>query len=420
MSDPPRPGEGWQRFERLQAAEQRLSHESSPTAVLELLRQAPRSRADLAVATGLNKATISKLIERLLDDGLVRETGSGSSGPGRPAAKLEINPSAGYIIGAELGVDFLNVILTDFAAQPLASAQTNVIAEHGSSLAVASLQRLVRKVTNDAGVRESEVLGLGLSVCGLVDIENGSIVYSPNHDWSDVPVRQDLARVYRFPVFIENDARISALAEERFGVARGESEFVVVTGSAGIGVGVVSGGRLIRGKSGWAGEFGHMTVEPDGPRCRCGNRGCWETLASERALLGRLRMPAGSVDAGRVSDQPLSERWHRARGIAAAAAQGGRAESEALAETGRYLGIGVATIINALNPSLVVIGGGLGLAADQLLPHVEAVVSERALSGSRRACRIEPAAHGLDSCALGGVALTLNELSRPSYLAPRN
>jgi predicted NBD/HSP70 family sugar kinase len=270
-------------------------------------------------------------------------------------------------------------------------------------------------VIAERGVAPASVLGMGLSVCGLVDQQAGRIVFSPNHGWRDVPVRTELRRNLAFPVFIENDARISALGEELFGVAKGVEDFVLVNGAAGIGVGIVSTGRLVDGTSGWAGEFGHMTIALDGPVCGCGNRGCWEALASEHALLARVPGQRGAP-AGGVTDDERPERWRLVASVAAAAAAGDVVAGAAIRETGRYLGIGVANVINALNPSLVVIGGGLSEAADLLLPEVRAEVAARAMRELQGVCRIETAALGIDTCAMGGVALAINELYTPSHL----
>jgi predicted NBD/HSP70 family sugar kinase len=158
-----------------------------------------------------------------------------------------------------------------------------------------------------------------------------------------------------------------------------------------------------------------MTIVPDGPPCRCGNRGCWETLASERALLARLHLDWHALERPAAHDR-LPTSWSRVRRVAEAAAAGDRTAAAAIRETGHYLGIGVANIINALNPSLVVIGGGLSLVSELLLPEVEAVVAERALRASRAACRIQGATHGIDTCAMGGVALAVTELYTPSHL----
>ena len=402
-------------FETLRRGDHRLVRGVNRALVMELLRDRPLSRAELAERTGLAKATIGKLVDSLQEEGLIRDAGTTVLGPGRPATLLEIDPAAGYVIGAELGVDFIRVLLTDFLGRRLHEAQADVVAEHGATLAIRTLERLVRDVIEGAGVTESAIMGLGLSVCGLVDEGSGTIVYSPNHGWTDVPVRRDLARHHRFPVFIENDAKISALGEELFGVARGVEDFVLVTGAAGIGVGIVSAGRLVHGAHGWAGEFGHMTIVPDGPPCRCGNRGCWETLASERALLARLGLGWHPPDRPAAHDR-LPTSWSRVRDVAEAAAAGDVAAAAAIRATGHYLGIGIANVINALNPSLVVIGGGLSLVSEMLLPEVEAVVAERALPASREACRIQSAAHGIDTCAMGGVALAVTELYTPSHL----
>lgn len=411
-----RPTDAAARATTLRTGDYRLVREVNQALVLELLRDEGRSRADLAVATGLNRATVGKIIDQLLEARLVREAGKTSHGPGRPATLLEIDPAAGYLIGAELGVDYLDVILTDFSGHRLVDAQVDVAAEHGPTLAMRALERLVDEVIGAAGVRSSSVLGLGVSVCGLVDEDSGTIVHSPNHGWSDVPIRTDLARHHAFPVFVQNDAKISALGEEMFGLAKGEEDFVMVTGAAGIGVGIVAGGQLLRGARGWAGEFGHMAMSLDGLPCRCGGRGCWETIASERALLARLAELADEDTDYLQPGTELTERWDRVGRIARAAAAGDAIAARAVRETGANLGLGISNIINALNPGVVVIGGSLSLAAELLLPEVRRVVADRAMPGAYSVCRIEAAAHGIHSCAMGGVALAVTELFTPSHL----
>jgi predicted NBD/HSP70 family sugar kinase len=400
----------------VRTGDHRLVREVNQALVLKLLRDECRSRTDLADATGLNRATIGKIVDQLLEEGLVRDAGTTSHGLGRPATLLEIDPAAGYLIGAELGVDYLDVILTDFSGRRLIDAQVDVAGEHGPTLAMRALERLVDEVIAAAGVPPTSVLGLGVSVCGLVDEESGTIVHSPNHGWSEVAIRADLARHHRFQVFIQNDAKISALGEEMFGIVKGEEDFVMVTGAAGIGVGIVTGGRLLRGSRGWAGEFGHMAMSVDGLPCRCGGRGCWETIASERALLTRLAELGGEDADYLLPGTELTKRWDRVARIARAAAAGDAVAAQAIRESGANLGLGIANIINALNPSVVVIGGSLSLAAELLLPEIRRVVADRAMHRASSVCRIEVAAYGIHSCAMGGVALAITELYTPSHL----
>jgi predicted NBD/HSP70 family sugar kinase len=221
--------------------------------------------------------------------------------------------------------------------------------------------------------------------------------------------------VFPFPVFVDNDAKASALGERYFGVAQNVDNFVYVLANVGLGCGIVLGGEVHRGATGSAGEVGHTTLLlPDGPLCECGNRGCWETVASQRALLDRLQgvlgTPGGArSETGRYGDISMET-------VVAAAEAGDETVLAALRETGGYLGVGIANLVNIFNPSLVVLGGALSLAAEYLLPSIRAVVEERAMAWPRSAAQILAAAQRFDSVAMGGVALVLHDILRHPHL----
>ncbi len=389
--------------------------------VLEALRlHAPVSRARLAQLTGLNKSTVSSLVEELIEAGLITEVGTRHSGSaGRPAIMLQPNPRAGGIIGSEIGVDFLSVIITDFSRQ--------IVWRHFERLGrdrrvEPVLQRFIEIVRSGIAETRSQVeriFGLAVGVPGLVDIASGTLLFAPNLRWSDVPLRRMLEAEFPFPVFVHNEANLAAVGESYFGAARDAGSVVLVSAGVGLGGGIVLGGQLVTGAGGFAGEIGHMTIEPDGPLCNCGNRGCWETLVSQEALFRRVR---DAIDGGRPSllheltsgdlsllTVPL---------VVEAAKRGDEVALQALEETARFLGIGIANLVNALNPEVVVFGGVLSLASDFLLPVVWRVITERALRWTSQSVRLVVAAHGFDACAIGGIAWIYQSLLRqPAVLA---
>ena len=379
--------------------------------LLNLLRVSrPRSRADLAAATGLNKTTVSSLVEELITAGLVREIGHTVSAGGRPPVLLELNPRAGCIIGAELGVRYISVVLSDFRARILWRRQIALDADETPDCALEKLVTLAGEAARVAEADRQPVLGLGVGTHGLVDVDTGVLLFAPNLGWHHVPIRQALSEKFNFPIFVDNDAKTSALGEHYYGVAQQVEDFVYVIANVGLGAGVVLGGEVHRGATGFAGEVGHTTIVPDGPVCRCGNRGCWETLASQNSLIERLR---AAVAAGGRTSLPHSNGSLGEVSIPAvveAARAGDALVLRALEETAVYLGIGIANLINSFNPSLVVLGGSLSLAADYLLPSIERVVAERSMPGPREAARILISAHGFDTCVLGGIALVLHDL----------
>jgi len=405
---------------KFRTGDQTLVRELNRAILLNLLRvHSPQSRADLAAATGLNKTTVSSLVAELLTTGLAREIGQASSAGGRPAVLLELNPEAGCVIGAELGVGYIKIILTDFRAAVLWRQEIALTSGEGPDSALAKLIDLVREAALIADQAGRQIFGLGLGVPGLLDIHSGMLLFGQNLGWHNVPIRSRLAEVFPFSIFVDNDAKASVIGERYFGVAQHVDNFVYVTANVGLGVGIWLDGQVYRGATGFAGEVGHTTFVPDGPLCNCGNRGCWEMFASQRALIERLR---SAVIAGRVTSLPAS---NGSLGdvtmpmIVEAAHAGDALVLEALEEVGGYLGLVIANLINTFNPNLVVFGGALSLADEYLLPPIQRMVVERAILWAREATPIVVAAHRFDSCVMGGVALVLHDmLSHPRFDAP--
>ncbi len=380
--------------------------------ILSSLREHQRlSRSQLSQITGLTKATVSSLIKELMDRKFVREIGLSNSPVGRPSIELELDPEAGYIIGAEIGVDFVSVILTNFSAEIQWRAQEDTTALKGERTAVLDcMVELIRRAAAQAEQRGMELLGLGLGVPGLVDVNSGRLLFAPNLGWKDVPLRAILEEQFHFLVHVDNEANLAALGESYFGAGRDSNFVLFVSSGVGLGGGIVYHQEILQGANGLAGEIGHMTMDPDGLTCNCGNQGCWETLVSQGAVFRRVaEMAAGgreTVLAGQTVSIPR---------VVAAAEQGDAVALDALRETGRYLGIGIANLINAFNPELVVFGGILSRAKDFLLPVIQEEVSRRALLWSQDKMNIVIARHGTDACAIGGVSSVYHRLlSQPT------
>ena len=261
-------------------------------------------------------------------------------------------------------------------------------------------------------MRTDDVLAVGVGAAGLVDVRDGVLRFAPNLAWRELPIAARMRRTLGLPVQVDNDANVAAYAEYRFGAGRGYRHLLLVTVGTGIGGGIVDNGRLFRGAHGFASEIGHIIVDPDGPRCGCGNRGCWEQVAAGRAIgrLGRevARRHPGSIlagtaggDADRITGADVTE-----------AARGGDVPARAvLAEVGRRLGEGIAGLVNVLDPQIVVVGGGAIRAGDLLLePAREAY--RRSVEGfdHRPAVPIVAAMLGNDAGAVGAASLALEEL----------
>ena len=383
--------------------------------ILECLRQqAPLSRAELAAITGLTKATVSSLVKELVDARFVRETSGALRHKGRPSIPLVLNENVGFIVGVEVGVDAITALLTDFSASVV--WRHYEAARHTDPDGVLTrVMEVVRLAIAEAEARGGDVLGLGLGVLGQVDVESGWLLYAPNLGWANVPLRSRLEAAFPFPVIVDNEANLAALGESFFGAAR-SSEFVLyVSSGVGVGGGLVLNRHILAGANGVAGEVGHMVIDPDGPRCSCGNHGCWETFINQAALYRRIHSAIGagqtSVLSAASSFDPAPITVHR---IVEAAQQGDAVAINALETTARYFGLGLTNLINAFNPHRVVLGGEMGPALAFGLPTITEAVATRGLPGSREAVEIVMATHGANGCAMGGVAsIYRHVLSQP-------
>jgi glucokinase-like ROK family protein len=366
--------------------------------------------------TGLNRATITRLVRELIEHGFVRETGFQSVRSGRPSILLQLDPDAGCIIGAEIEVKFGSIILTDLSAHILWREEVDFVHSDEQDAILNSIAELVRQACAKAEETKRHILGLGMSLPGLVDVSSGVLLFAPNMRWSDVPVKKWLENEFTIPIYVDNKANMAALGESYFGAAR-DSEYVLyINITAGVGAGIVLNQRILAGASGLAGEVGHMTIDPNGTKCNCGSYGCWETYVSALAVFRRVRE---SILAGEESQlaEVVQDGFERITIplMVEAARNGDRVALAAFAETGFYLGVGLANLINIFNPQKVVLGGYLTQAYEFLLPVIQKTVQERALRWPCEAADIVIATYVNDASLMGAVATVYSQiLSNPN------
>ncbi len=386
-----------------------------------LYEKAPISRIALARLTGLNKTTVSSLISELLDNRFVIEIGNGAAkGSGRRTVLLDINPARGCIVSAEVGADFISVICANFAAEIIWRHREGHAITARREVILKRAVRILQKAVAAGTAEGAALLGLSLAVPGLVDRESGTLLFAPNLGWSDVPLKAMLAQSFQTMILVENEATQAALGEQYFGVAEGCDEVLYISAGVGLGGGLVLGGRIYSGSAGFASEFGHMTMEPDGELCSCGNRGCWETQVSQAALFRNIRQAIAKGAASRLKTMIRKNAGQLTVEMVVAAARGNDAVAlKALRKVGRHLGIGIASLINALNPRLVVFGGILSLAGDFLLPVVNEELQHRALRWNQAAVRVVIAKYGSDASVMGGIAKVCQAvLTNPLLASP--
>lgn len=400
-------------------ADQALVRKVNTSLVLDALRlHAPISRAELSARTGLNRSTISSIVSELINDGFVQETNLEDAKIGRPGMLLTLNPRGGFAVGLEIGVDFLSILVTDFVANGLWRRRMSFDPQLGCDAILQMAADLTSQALDFGRQQGLNPLGIGIGVPGLVDINEGKLVFAPNLRWYDVPLRSLWSDRFGLPVFVENEANAAALGEYYFGAARGVDNFVYLSAGIGLGGGILIGGRLFRGSNGYGGEVGHMSIQPDGDLCGCGKRGCWETLVGPRAVVRRVRK---TLEAGKESQisQMVNGNLKAItfETVIEAANAGDVVALAALDEVAVNLGIGVANLVNIFNPQMIVLGGALNLASSYLLPAMQNAVCQNALKPACQGLRFTGSAHGTDACVMGTIALVLDDILREPILA---
>ena len=405
-------------------ADQTFVRETNLSSVLRLIHtQSPISRAQLAVITGLNKSTVSSLVDELLTRNLVHETGSNSGAAGRPATWLEINPQAGMIIGVELGVDFVSVAVTDLLGNILWRRKEDADPAEGQDKMLDQTLQIVKEAIGINKKRGSRFLGLGLATPGTVDVNKGLLIFAPNLHWHNVPFQKIFYEQTKLNVFIENDANAAAIAEHLFGAARQSQDFLFVFAGVGIGGGLFLNGKLYRGKNGYAGEIGHSPImaEPSQTICHCGNRGCWETYANQYSIIqriqARLEVKRSSIIPQLMADQnaPLSILL-----IKQAADSGDQEAIDSFVEAGHAMGQGFAGLINIFNPEKIILGGPLSVAGEYLLPAIKETVARHSLPEIDQQAEVLLSTFGPDASLIGAIAIVVDDvLSRPMNIERR-
>jgi predicted NBD/HSP70 family sugar kinase len=364
--------------------------------LIELVRSSgPISRADLARQSGLSAPTVSTIVGELVERGIVIEGATAPANGGRPPVLLNLDPTAGFVIGIKLRGDGLTTVVCDLNARVVATAEASVSLVGDPAAAVVAIEQETRRALRDAAVPRSKVLGVGIGLSGVIDSARGVCKFSHLLQWRDAELAAPLRRRLRLPIWVDNDMNTLAVAEKWAGDALAARDFVTLSVGRGIGLGIVIDRSLYRGATGAAGEFGHMMVEPGGPKCECGRFGCLEALVGEDALRRRV----GERHGRDVSRNEL---------IALAAA-GDSATLEVLDSAGRKLGLAVANMVTLLNPELLIICGEGTDLGDPFLAPVVTAVREQTFADLGRQVEVKVQGWGDEAWAVGAATLVLRE-----------
>jgi len=383
--------------------------------LLSLLHEPQLSRVQLARQTNLSNTTITNLIAELLEQGVVSETAEQTLQPdelrpvGRPQTGIQLEPNVHYVVGIHIGVGLFRVGLANICNELLHNQVVYFDVNLPVEQVLAKMVETVGMVIQASGVERTKILGLGVGASGLVDFQSGVNLLAPNLNWHDVPLRDFFQQALNLPVVVDNNVRSMALAETYFGAGRGVESLAFVYGRTGVGAGLVFRGQVFRGSTQGAGEIGHTVILlRGGELCRCGQRGCLETLISEDSILRQadqiVRLFPEGILAQTLSDEhdlsPIERVFRAARA-------GDGTVRAMLEERAFYLGVALSGVVNLFNPELILLGGIFARGQDFFLEPVIRAVSEMSFGGMGKRVRIKPTSFGWKAGVLGASALAL-------------
>ena len=392
------------------AGAEKGSKGSNKRAVLDLIRfvSGGVSRAEMARRLSLSRAAVTAIVKDLMDRGLIREGQNGPTTGGRRPILLEMDPARGHVLGVDIGSTHLRILLADYAAGVQDEIEIPFDIKLGPERCLRQVDDRVQGLIQQSGLGMADVHAVGVGVPGPVVVEKGSVVAPPiMPGWDDFPIREHLQKIWSTRVTLNNDAELGALGEWAYGVGRGLSHLLYIKVGYGVGAGLLFNGHIYHGATGSAGEIGHIAIDSDGPLCTCGNRGCLESLSSGKAIAEKARDVLSTGNHTQLT-AAANNGEITARDVAHAAQHGDLVAQEILQEAGEYLGTALASMVNLINPQMIIIGGGVSQVGDLLLGPVRRVVKERSLQAAAQDLRINAAVLGRRATSMGAVVSALS------------
>jgi len=340
----------------------------------------PVSRSEMTDELGVSRSKVSMEVGRLIEAGLLAEDGLAKSEGGRRSSLLRIPRSAGLIAAVDLGATSTDVALCTLGGELLVHRGEPGDVKDGPRSVLDRVKELLSGLLAEQGADAQDVLAIGVGVPAPVEHASGVLRSPPiMPGWDGFPIRAAFAGEYDAPVFVDNDVNVMALGEHRDGVGQGEDNVLFVKIGTGIGGGIIADGHLQRGSQGCAGEIGHICVDPDGPVCSCGNKGCLEAMAAAPAITAKAEQCA-EEGLSPVLQEVFAQRGKlTARDVGEAASLGDYHAFQIIRESGRLVGQVLATLVSTLNPSLIVVGGGVANIGHSLLAEIRSTVYQRSL-----------------------------------------
>lgn len=381
------------------------------TSLLELIKLNKQiSKADLAQLTGLSPTACGVIVSNLLEKGYIREAGIGISKGGRRPNLYELNPKSYYSIGVDIDVDYIRFILMDITGNVEYRDMISSRFDQSVSESIAFIEKKVRQIIERNAIREDRLLGVGVSVPGMVDNVTHEVIFAPNLGWERVDLESMMSGMGNFPIYVDNEAICSAISENWIGCCTEQRDFVCINMKSGIGSSIFADGNLYRGCSGSAGEIGHIMVDHNGPKCACGNYGCLETLVSSRSMVEKAQKLVRQGLIADFSDELDINSINSIDFIIDAVKAGNESARVILVEAAGYLGLAVANLINTINPSRIVLGKELVKFSEDILEHMRNIALAKALKYPASRVEILASELGEDSSALGAAIVPLKKL----------
>ncbi|MHA7941609.1 ROK family protein [Formosa sp. 3Alg 14/1] len=399
-----------------------LLHLTNKKVILKLIKDNVQiSRSALSKKSGLTPPTITRLVDELMHvDQLVESIGLGDSSGGRPPLIVKLKNENNYLIGIDLGATYIRGCLVDLNANFVSEMQVSTELEKGFESIVEKLVKIVEKFQKRKNP-DDKIWGVGLGVAGLVNSETGIIESSPDFGWTNIDLGKELDKRLNLPFFYDNSTRLMALGELNMGIRENQKNFAIINMGYGIASGLVVEGTLLKGYSGFAGEFGHISVDTDSEvQCKCGMYGCLEALASGHRITSLGKAAVENNESELLKELARGDKeLITAELVALAALQNDPASLKIYNDVAEYLCKGIGAISNLLNPETVYIGGGVSLNGNLLFDLIESKKNKYLLPSSAKV-KILPATHGDQATTIGAVALVLDKMMNLELTNPKN
>ena len=383
--------------------------------VLGLIREhGTISRAEIVEISGLSAPTVSRIVKGLIkEERLVESIGIGDSSGGRPPVMLKFKGEESYVIGIDLGATATRGVLSDLNGKFIEEIKFPTRLNDGFEEIAGDVSDLIHKLADsDRKAASARIFGVGIAVAGLVDLKKNIIEYSPDFKWHNVDIVGELRKKIDYPIIFDNVTRLMALGGLSYGKGMKSNNFVCINVGYGIGSGVIIDGELLRGARGFAGEFGHITVERDSKiQCSCEKYGCLEALASGKAIANTAQRLLSDGNNSKILELSKGEiSMVSAKTVADAARLGDELSLRIFNEATEHIGIGIANLVNLFNPEMVIVGGGVSLAGDLFFDNIKRVVGQHVIQSSGKDLPIIPVAFGENAALMGAFALILKRV----------